>query len=273
MKKLLLTIFTIAAIVACDKDDMFGDDSSSINVLEQAEEINASVDIDYSSFINDLANDITKEEIAAYESSKTTARTGAAGTQWIHVVFFNFGPNSIPLAYLRSDDTTEICPEVGQTSVIYTLQTAPSGASRLLIDAIDGSGNVIPQATSNIDISLRANYATLFSQTVDRLSRAQANFSGVALGSVPLLTTLASAGIDFECDEWTGTTMPNGAIRYSNPTRDGYDYEVTPAPFPLDGFLATFLGTDTSISNFAGSPDSNDGASAVINAIENDIRN
>ena len=270
MKKILLTLFAVAAIVACDKDDMYND-SSSINVLQEAEEIGASVDleIDAESFINGLANSVTKEEIANYEASKLTKRTGAANTEWLHVVFFTFGSSNTPLAYLRSDDTAEICAEGGQISVIYTLETAGNGNSRLKIERIDGDGTVRPASYSNIGASLRTNYATLFSNTIDRVYRANPGFSGIVPGTVPSLTLLANNGIDFVCgpvDEW----INDGTGLWTNPVYPGYSYRTTTAPFPLSGFLATIVtkpSGDVS-ANYAGT-----GMSDVTGAIETDIEN
>ena len=273
MKKILLTFIAVAAVfVACDKDAL-DQDVANINVLEQAEEINASVEIDYSNFIDGLVGEVSKEEIAAYEANKQTQRVGAAGTEWLHVIFFSFGPNNIPLAYLRSDDTPEVCPEGGQVSVLYTLQTASSGASRLLIDVIEADGTVRPQTTSNIGRSLRANYATLFGQTIDRLSRATTS-NGFALGSTPNLSTLNAAGIDFACapavnDEWitSDTTYPK---TYTNEAYPGSSFTVDEAPFPLEGFLTRIIQ-----DNFAGtSPNfaaSSEGAAMdeIIENIEN----
>ena len=235
MKKLLLSLFAVATVfVACDKEAIDVQEPTAIEI----EEANASVGIsvDAEGFINSLAGSVTKGEIEA-----SSARVGAAGTQWIHVVFFTFGSSNIPLAYLRSDDTAEVCPENGQVSVLYTLETAPSGASRLAIDQIQSDGTVIPTAYSNIGVSLRANYATLFGQTINRLSRARADFSGVADGNVPSLTLLASNGIDFDCapainDEWvtSDTSYPKTSTNEAYP---GSSFTVDRAPFPLTGFL------------------------------------
>ena len=218
MKKLFYLLFAFAIIVACEKD-AFDQDVQEINVLEEAEEINAFIDnafldIDYSAFIEGLAGDITKEEIAEYEANKTTARTGAAGENWIHVVFFPFGTNNIPLAYQRSEDTAEICESAGQVSILYILETATSGATRLRVEEINAAGVAQPATYTRIGSSLRANYNTLFSQTIDRLSRATTS-NGFALGRVPSVATLASRGIDFSCSTATvyeyGTQIIGGA--------------------------------------------------------------
>ena len=266
MKKLLYTLFAFAIIVACEKDMDDNYDSSSINPIEASVE---SIDVDAASFLNSLAESVTKQEIADYEANKTTARTGASGTQWMHIVFFTFGANNIPLVYLRSDDTPEICAEAGQISVLYTLEVASSGASRIKIERTNGDGTVVPVSYSRIGASLRANYNTLFGQTIDRLSRSNTTFDGFELGRVPSVATLASRGIDFSCssgvaDEWTADA--NGL--YTNPTYPGNSYTLAEAPFPLTGWLATMVDNTSDVTpiNYAGTS-----TSTVNSAIQDNI--
>lgn len=258
MKKYFLSLLAVlAVVVACDKS--FEEDVEL--TVEEVEDLqlNSPMVVDAAAFINNLAADVTDQEIKEFKDTPSSSRVGADGTNWIHVIFFRFGGNNIPLAYLRSDDTDEVCPEAGQVSVLYTLEVAQSGASRLKIEQIDGNGNALPVTYSNIGSSLRANYNTLFGQTINRLSRATANFSGVATGSVPALSTLASNGIDFDC---------------ASPVDYTSFYEVTEAPFPLTGFLATMVDGYADMEGWPGGSSANYAATSTSTleaAIQADI--
>ena len=268
MKKVLLTLFAVAAVfVACDKEAI----DIQEPIASELEDINVSspIIVDAEAFINSLASNVTAEEISDFKNNASSARTGAAGSDWIHAIFFTFGSSNIPLVYLNSEAEAEVCAEGGQVSVLYTLETAPSGATRLKIEAIDGTGAAQAVQYSNIGSSLRTAYNTLFAGGLGYLSRANADFTGVTTGSVPQLATLAGQGIDFACgaaDEWTS----DASGLYTNPAYPGSSYRLTPAPFPLTGFLATIvdMASGSSSANYAGT-----GEDAVKDAIEGDIEN
>ena len=268
MKKLLLTLFAAAAVfVACDKDnDQL--ESIEVNNVEVNSPIN-SIIVDAEAFISGLASNVPKSDIEAYENSESSARTGAAGSDWIHAIFFRFGGANIPLVYLNSEAEAEVCAENGQVSVLYTLETASSGATRLKIEVIDGAGVAQAASYSTIGASLRSAYNTLFAGSLGYLSRANASFTGVETGSVPQLSTLASNGIDFSCtptvaDEWTS----DSSGLFTNPAYPGSSYRVTPAPFPLTGFLATVVdnASGNTVSNYAGTT-----STSVEDEIEDDF--
>ena len=127
MKKILLTLFAVAAVfVACDKDEM-GYDSSSINVLEEAKEINASVDTDFDAAFQFIQNINNSNKILVESSNPSTARGGDYGNNWLQAVFFDRSATDAgDLAYLRSDEQTEVCADnlVNAAEFFYHLPAA-----------------------------------------------------------------------------------------------------------------------------------------------------
>ena len=247
MKKLLFTIFAIAAIVACDKDAYDNDDITNINVLEQAEEINASLDIDFDAAFDFIGS------VEAPKGSNVTSKVGASGTEWIHVIFFDY--NNQNLALLRGDGAEEACwrglSDFAHSS-LYTWDTASDDLT-VEVEMIDGTTRSVtrPQSTE-----AAARFDRLFSSdALNRVRVTNTRRSGTITGTPPAITDL-----DFGCI----------------PALNGNAYDITPAPFPLEGFLATinssfdFLtyGLDANASNYAGTTEA-----AVIEAIEDDINN
>ena len=102
------------------------------------------------------------------------------------------------------------------------------------------------------------------------MSRATTS-NGFALGSVPNLSTLNAAGIDFACapainDEWV-TTDANYPKTYTNEAYPGSSFTVDEAPFPLTGFLTRIIQ-----DNFAGTSP-NFAASSETAAMDEIIKN
>ena len=251
MKKLLLTLFAVAAVfVACDKDAL-DQDITNINVLEQAEEIGASVDltgaIDSSfEFIGSV--DIPKE------SSNETSKVGASGTRWLHIIFFDHGSQN--LALLRGEGATESCWGNLPGFAHSTLYTWDSSSNTLTVVVEDASGESAPtprvQSAAN---AVRFNRLFAPASTTDRIRVTNSRRSRAITGTPPAASTF-----DFGCI----------------PALMGNAYSITPAPFPLNGFLATInssfdfvtYGLDADADNYAGTSEA-----AVIEAIENDINN
>ena len=268
MKKILLTLFAVAAVfVACDKDEL-GYDSSSINVLEQAEEINASIDYDYGSFLDQLADDAPAVSTKG-KGTVSTARTGEEGTEWIHAIFFTLGNNE--LVHLAADTDAETCipstgvhaSATGAISVLYTFRTV-NGNGLLQIQI--GNNPVINRQVANV-----AGYTNLFSGNLNYVRLANDQRSGTIAGTAP-----PASAFDFTCAadevyEWGESPTVPGLFSNNDPAITT-TYQLSAAPFPLSGILART--SDESVSaNYAGSGDFSDSATwmAVRTAIQDDI--
>lgn len=244
MKKLLFTIFTIVAFVACDKDAFEDNDITNINVLEQAEEINASVDANVDLDIDALTTRLLQlnekaGKLPAKLRSNETAKTGGAGS---HIKYISGVNSNIFYEILFSDDIA-ICNfasysyldtiylvlnSANETEIRYT---APSGSTSILLGTITD------------DLSFL--YAVTFSEGLS-----------VALGDLTVTTVNGEGSADFT---FGSVNIDLGC--------EGVAYEVTDAPFPLSGFLATKIGSYTgTFLNYAGTD-----RAAVIRAIETDI--
>ena len=259
MKKLLLTIFVFAAIVACEKD-AYDNDATSINVLEQAEEINASVDNSSKEEGLSLVKELFFSQNISQKINKKTASTARTST-------------------------VEDCHD-----------NRPAGSN--FIDAqafphptISGQFWFVVRGTGDIPLRLNRNLVRIqipSSASEDILlllfvQDAQGNFGQpIELARIPYESSLADlvpllAG-QVDTDLVTAYGVSQTPTTYETPVDAGIDcagalYEVTPAPFPLSGFLATILpGADLtsyggSSANYAGTD-----RDAVIREIERDIR-
>ena len=251
MKKILFTIFVFAAIVACEKDAYDNDDVSNINVLEQAEEIGASISFDD---VIDSSFEFIGSVETPKSSSNETSKVGASGTRWLHIIFFDHGGQN--LALLRGEGAEESCWGNLPGFAHSTLYTWDSSSNTLTVVVEDASGESAP--TPRVQSAANATrFDRLFSvdSTTDRIRVTNTRRSRAITGTPP-----AASALDFGCI----------------PTLNGNAYDITPAPFPLEGFLATinssfdFLtyGLDANALNYAGTSEA-----AVIEAIENDINN
>ena len=261
MKKILLTIFAITAIVACDKD-AYDQDVANINVLEQAEEINATVDYD-TSIVFDIINNIDGLTDAIHSKSEfkgnsnLTARTSTAadchdnrpaatsGNSRLDVQFLPDASGNLGYSIIRGNDDIPLL--LNRNFVRFSIPATGDISLELFVQGADGNfGAAIPLG----DIGPEPGLSTLAGLPsfldIDRVN----NFFASQTPSVT--ETPADAGID--CI--------------------GLLYEVTPAPFPLNGFLATIIqganlgGFSGSSANYAGTTEA-----AVRQAIENDIMN
>ena len=292
MKKLLLTIFTIATLVACNKD-AFDQEITNINVLEQAEEINASVDssdqLDAAfDFINSLNDAVNSGEIEVTPKSTkgnaSTAKAGDFGGNWIQLLFFDY--TFIPTfgerqyAFVRSNNYDVLCADTREdasssfddvmlrpTETSYSLRDhsnpnlARVGRSELIIEMIDVNG----VAASGTPLTVvTADWQTTFNADFNRIFAAAADRSGIIGGGAPPVSRF-----DVSCDEWS-TDSTNGIGMYVNPVRPNDNFEVMAAPFPLSGFLARHINLDAGDLNYAGT-DLN-GANGVKAAIEANIK-
>ena len=251
MKKILLTLFAVAAVViACDKDAL-DQDVNNINVLEQAEEIGASVDLTG-------AVDSSFEFIGSVEapkgSSNSTSKVGASGTRWLHIIFFDH--NSQNLALLRGEGAEESCWNNLPGFAHSTLYTWDTNTDMLTVVVEDASGESAPVARPQ-SATNAARFDRLFAvdSTTDRIRVTNPRRSRAITGTPP-----SASELDFGC----------------LPQLEGSAYNITPAPFPLTGFLAKIdasfdfvgAGLDANALNYAGSSRED-----VVRAIEYAIMN
>ena len=250
MKKLLLTLFAVAAVfVACDKEEAI--DIQEPTVIEM-DEANASIEIS-DDFIDGLVSRLSNYEVAPKNgpsSARTTSTTpcadnvdatpvigGVSYTNRFDLDYFaNSGQNYL---LVRSEDasaTAEFTPT-------FSFALAKNSDNRLVV-IINGAATV------------RGTLSTTFSNLFEipgfslvETADADLNYSGDS--------TLAAAGL--ECS--------GGGVDYT-----GF-YTVTPAPFPLTGFLARITGDLTGIGNGTSLNYAASTEAAVREAIENDIRN
>ena len=256
MKKLLLTLFAVAAVfVACDKDAL-DQDVSNINVLEQAEEINASLDIDfdYDALVARLTGKNLSSSDKSDKGSASTARnTGtnvACGdderdgltidgeTDYITYELATINGNNYGV--IRSEELTRTAAFTPVATITFV--NKGSGLTKIFVN-----GEYVNEFTSVPFGNLYADSALRTSADVPFAYIENLNSNFIYIGD----GTAASAGL---------------SCIYA-----GQYYEVTPAPFPLNGFLATLRGalpTGMDSANYAGTTEA-----AVRAAIEADIIN
>ena len=247
MKKLFLTLFAVAAIVACQKEAVESQEPLAIEI----EEVNVNMDIDTDLIIESITARFGAEGFEATKAPSSSRTTGPAVscaedvrdgltiggfTDYISyeittVAAGNFGVVRNEEESLSSAFTPIVTlyfvNEGSNVSGIYVLQS-------------DGSIDRVGEFTSVGFNGLYSNTAGINGLYIENLN---ARFGYTSVGNA------ASAGL--ECVN----------------TRAHYD--VTPAPFPLNGFLATISSSASftgSSLNFAGTDEA-----AVRRAIEADI--
>ena len=212
MKKFIYLLFAFAIIVACEKD-AYDQDTEQINVLEQAEEINASVELDDEftaafNFINNLNNSINNGDIeVTSKSSKgtsSTAKAGDFGGNWIQLMFFDY--TFIPTfgerqyAFVRSDNYAVLCADttedasstfadvmINPSEISYSLRThsnsrlAAIGRSELVIEIINSAGVASTQMLTVVG----TDWGATFNADFDRIFAAAADRSTIIGGAAP----------------------------------------------------------------------------------------
>ena len=264
MKKILLTLFAVAAIfVACDKDGLEGD-ISNVNVLEQAEEINATVDI---SEVKDILNGLgfsgeLQDRVSTEKGSASTARTNAESTA------ANCIDNRPDVPSGKTAIDFQFLPISGTSNGYFI--TRGGGDTPLLLNRPIVRFLV---GTSSEDVQLQ-----LF------LFANGSYGSAVSLGSTgysPVFPILAAADYitidrtDLYLDSLTGdvgVSADDAGIGCSGVDYTQF-YEVIPAPFPLSGFLARITGDVTGMGNGTSLNYAASSEADVRAAIENDIQN
>lgn len=251
MKKVFLSLLAFVAItiVACDKDF---DDADTIAV--DVEDIGATVENEKYSIDDALSllNSVSKSvEMDVAETSKV----GPTGSNFLHIVLFTH--ESAPLAALSSEQGTELCfgnLDGFHASILYVLDETNS---RLNIE-IENADSSITTQTVNLSANLLTRYQgpLFFGGSLDQLIvNTNAARDGTASGSVP------SIGLfNFGCTAASVSSF----------------YTITPAPFPLNGFLATMVDNYATMTGWPGGTSANYAATTtptLIQAIEADIRN
>ena len=255
MKKILLTLFSVAAVfVACDKDEL-GYESSSINVLEEAKEIGATVEnsSDFDAAFDFIQNLNNSNKILVPSESPSTARGGDYGNNWLQVVFFDrSATDASDLAYLRSDAQGEVCAGASLVNPEEYFYHLPA-PDQLIIESGTGSQTFTVPSGS---------YDSTFQQDgPEALIVMNSARTSAAAGIAP-----AVADYDFSCGPapitWAPSAPVNGITTYTSST--GLVYTIQAAPFPLTGFLATT--TEAGSVNYAGTT-----LQEVRDAIEGDL--
>ena len=250
MKKILLTLIAVAAIfVACDKDGL-DQEITNINVLEQAEEINASVETDIDAidaFINRVLSNSKKYPSKSNVTGRST--TPAAGS-YVRILAGEQGPVYYEFGF--SDDV-EVCNEADYsylTTNVYLVYNANQD-TEIRIGTLDAT----PIRTIDRDLrqlfSIAINEGISYNFGTDVLDFASTNSDGALV--------IGSQAFDFVCAGWM---FDSATMTWSHPTYGSY--VVSPAPFPLSGLLATVeteLGTYTS-AHYAASGSMTDASNA-----------
>ena len=264
MKKILLTLFAVAAVfVACDKDAL-DNDATSINVLEAAEEINASVELSHDDafeFLNSIVESGDFETPTLPKGDASTAKAGDFGDNWIQVMYFDYtflaALGERDYALVVSDDNDVACPSAEMLNVqevSYSLAPRVVNGvespvlSNLIIETISATGTV----SSSRAVS-SAGWRNAFASNFDRVYPATADRTSIAGGPAPTRSTF-----DTTCNE---------DVDYSQ------YYSVEPAPFPLTGFLARITGDITGMGDGASLNYAASDERELRTAIERDILN
>ena len=205
MKKILLTLFAFAAIfVACDKEN-YEDQFEAI--VPEMEEIDATVanDVDFSSAFQFIQNLNNSNKILV--GSPSADRGGDYGNNWLQAVFFDRSATDAgDLAYLRSDEQTEVCADnlVNATEFFYHLP-APD---QLIIESGTSSNSfTVPSGSYDTTFQLMGPDALIVMNS-DR--------TAAAAGIAP-----AVADYDFSCSTGTGTTAYEYGTRIIGGAHDG----------------------------------------------------
>ena len=199
MKKILLTLFAFAAIfVACDKENY---EDQFETIAPEIEEIDATVanDVDFSSAFQFIQNLNNSNKILV--GSPSADRGGDYGNNWLQAVFFDRSATDAgDLAYLRSDEQTEVCADnlVNAAEFFYHLPAA----DQLIIESGTGSQSfVVPSGSYDTTFQLNGPDALIVMNSAR---------TAAAAGVAP-----AVADYDFSCSTATvyeyGTRIIGGA--------------------------------------------------------------
>ena len=251
MKKLIFSLFAIATIfVACNKETT---ESIEPSIIEM-EEVSASVDLDIDSLTDRLIRLSNNKNLSPKDNS--TNRTPGGHIKLISGV--NTTSNTY-YEFLFSDDL-DLC-NVSNVSYLETIWLVLDG-TETDIHIISETGPVIGTITADLSFIYGLTITEGLSVNLGNLDVAVVDGAGgvdITLGSERFNFTCATASV------WAPSASDANMI--SNP--DYGTYSVSPAPFPLTGFLATYISAATGVSqpaNYAGTT-----RDAVMTAIQNDF--
>ena len=259
MKKILLTLFAVAAIViACDKD-AYDADTTNINIIEQAEEINATVDFDLSR-IEETLNRLSSNIKSFPVKDNTTARTAGG-----HIRILGGADGSIYYEFAFSDDI-EVCNEATYSFLEENIYIVLNAAGNTEVRV--GSLTAAPVAT------LTRDFSSVFARSIQEgisYDFSSGNIGGGVVGNDGI--AFGSTVFDFICDGWS---FDSATMTWSHPTQGSYI--ISEAPFPLNGILARVLtqGVNPGTLHYAASGDMNDASDAshaLNDAIQRDFGN
>ena len=235
MKKLLLTIFAIAALVACDKDAYDMADATNINVIEaEVQNIDASMVFDILREANGFSVKEALKSNSSHTARSTTlsndcadGRTDRTGDR----LDVSLVPHASGLhAVIRSEDEL---PLTGSPAASFSL--IKNGNTINILVGTTPSGSF--PTNSGMDFLFGIADLLDISRVDNELFVLQAN--------------IAAADLGLDCSPIQGL------------------YDLTPAPFPLNGWLATITdaaGFTGNSANYAGTTEAD-----VRAAIEADI--
>ena len=248
MKKILLTLFAVAAIfVACDKDGL-DQEITNINVLEQAEEINASVEVSSDIDLEALTARLVRlsENSKQYpKKDRSTARTAGG-----YIVIAGIVDGNNYYEYLFSDDI----PYCDLPSGILELFLVPNGTT---LDIKIGSETA--PTINNIDVDLTGLFTLTLSEGL-KVDLTTLDVELVDGSGAPSFTFAGGDAKDFTCAGWE---FDDASGMWSHP--DFGSYRITAAPFPLSGLLATVVSVESGVqsAHYAASGSMTDAANAL----------
>ena len=238
MKKILLTLITVAAVfVACDKDGLETELSPNA-IIEQAEEINASIDQTSMNeraieILNTFSGRVSTKGVSNLTSRSTTIDYAGLGS--VQIGFFVQDGNNY--AHIRSEEFANACFADASFNAVYTFVDATT----INVDYVDPAFNDFtynPEGDHDAVVSVF--------QLDSYLSTLQLSAAGTYVdgGAFWLGETEHAGTFDFTC---TGTPQAsawipsapdaNGIITVTHATLGSYTLQA--APFPLTGWLST----------------------------------
>ena len=258
MKKLLYTLFAFAIIVACEKD-MDDNASYSVSPLEEVsvDKVDTSLIFDILNGIDGLSDSLSAESNFK-GNSNLTARTSTSadchdnrpaatsGNSRLDVQFLPDASGNLGYSIIRGNSDVDLL--LNRNFVRFSIPATGDISLELFVQGADGNfGAAIPLGDIGPEPGLAIIAGLPDFLDIDRVN----NFFASQTPSVT--EDAAAAGI--ACVSLAPVTM---------------HYNVTDAPFPLTGYLATIVDASLftgSSANYAGTT-----REAVVEAIERDIR-
>ena len=243
MKKILLTLFTIASIIACQKD---GIESVDPVVLEPLEEVNSNRSVDLLENLDGILSALEDISTQYDISSLPPSSSRNIGADTLEISLHAYSGSDYLV--IQGGDTDDICRDNSGVEDLGKIGFVKTSETEFSILVYLPNGSTVEASTGN---SLSAGLNALFTVAS---SSGFTSISRVNLRLFPLESQIS---------------VPNAGIACI-----GSLYTMTAAPFPLNGWLAT-LNADADLSQFFGGSSLNYAGTdeaAVRAAIERDIR-